>query len=126
MTSFQDFVYFMPKLLIPSVSNYQDNPAEYLHNRVLAFYTFIHWKINWNLLNDELIDWSEEALTKDWGRANKLSKQDYVKRLSSALGKTPEEVESVPTPNIVFELKQFMWDSIWLPLMRTGPYNIFH
>ena len=67
-----------------------------------------------------------ETLTKKWGEANKLSRQDYVERLASALGTSPEDVESGPTPNIVFQLKQFMWDSIWLPLVRRGPYKVFH
>ena len=33
---FPGFVYYMPKLLIPSVSDYQNNPSEYMYSRVLA------------------------------------------------------------------------------------------
>jgi len=126
VSTFPDFVYYLPKLLIPSVSDYQAYPQAYLGNRVLALYTFIHWKINWHFFNNEALDWHEETLTKDWGRANNLSKQDYVERLAAALGKTPEELESVPTPNFIFQVKQFIWDSIWLHLMRRNPYRVFH
>ena len=126
ISSFPDFVFFMPKLLVPSVSNYQENPAEYINNRALALYTFIHWRINWYSFNNETVDWNEETLTKDWGKANNISTQDYVERLAAALGTSQEGVKSVPTPNIIFQLKQFMWDSISLPLMRRGPYRVFY
>ena len=36
VSGFEDFVYYIPKLLIPSVSNYQDNPSGYIHKRALA------------------------------------------------------------------------------------------
>jgi len=125
ISTFPDFVYFVPKLLIPSVSDYQTNPAAYIHNRVIALSTFIHWRTNWPSFNNEVMDWQEDTLTKDWGTANNLSRQDYVDRLATALGTSPEDVESVPIPNLVLELKEFVWDSFWLPLMRTGPYKVF-
>ena len=127
VSGFPDFVYYLPKLLIPSVSNYQDNPAEYIDTRGLALYTFIHWKLNWNNFNNnEKIQWSEVSLTRDWGAANKISTQDYVNKLAEALSTTPETVESVPRPNFPLLLKKFIWNSAWLPLVRRGPYNLLN
>ena len=125
VSGFPDFVYYLPKLLIPSVSNYQDNPAEYIDTRILALNTYIHWKMNWNHFNNnQKIQWSEVSLTRDWGAANKISTRDYVNRLAEALSTTPEQVESVPRPNFTLLLKKFVLDSAWLPLIRTGPYNL--
>jgi len=119
VSSFPDFVYYLPKLLIPSVSNYQDSPAGYIDTRILALYTFIHWKMNWNHLNDnQRIQWSDPSLTRDWGTANKISTQDYVGKLADALSTTPEQVKSAPRPNFALLLNRFVWDSAWLPLAR--------
>ena len=127
VSSFPDFVFSLPKLLIPSVSNYQDSPAGYIDTRILALYIFIHWKMNWNHLNDnQKIQWSEPSLTRDWGTANKISTQDYVSRLADALSTTPEQVKSVSRPIFALLLKQFVWDSAWLPLLRKGPYNLLN
>jgi len=121
VSGFPDFVYYLPKLLIPSVSNYQDNPAEYINTRVLALYTFIHWTLNWNNFNNnEMIQWSEVSLTRDWGAANKNSTRDYVNRLAEALSTTPEQVESVPRPNFLRLLNKFALNSAWLPLKRAA------
>ena len=123
VSSIPDFIYYMPKLLIPTVSSYQDNPASYLYTRCLGLYTFIHWRINWGQYNEK-IQWSDASLTKDWGSANKISKQDYVEKLAGALSANNEEVESSPRPNFPLGKLEFFWDSVWLPLMRTGPYNL--
>ena len=122
VSGFPDFVYYIPKLLIPSVSNYQDNPAGYIYTRLLGLYTYIHWRINWIQLNqknqNKPIQWSEDSLTKAWGAANKISSQDYVKRLAWALSRSTKHVEAVPRPNYELGLKKFIWDSVWPPQFR--------
>ena len=122
VSGFPDFVYYIPKLLIPSVSSYQDNPAGYIHKRVLALYTYIHWRINWIQHNqknhNKPIQWSEDSLTKAWGAANKISSQDYVKRLAWALSTSTKHIEAVPRPNFVLGLKKFIWQSVWPPQFR--------
>ena len=126
VSNFPDFVYYLPKLLIPSVSGYQSSPNSYLWSRALALYTFIHWNINWNLHNDfERIQWKQNSITQNWGLANKISKNDYVEMLADAMAITAKEVESKPRPNFVFSMKEFIWDSIWLPILREDHYNVF-
>ena len=125
VSNFQDFVYFLPKLLIPSVSGYQNNPTSYIWSRALALYTYIHWYINWNLFNDfDRIQWKQDSITQHWGSANKISKNDYVEMLADAMSTNAMEIESKPRPNFVFALKEFVWDSVWLPVLREGPYNV--
>ena len=125
VSNFPDFVYYLPKLLIPSVSGYQNDPTSYLWSRVYALYTFIHWKINWNIYNDfERIQWKQNSITLNWGLATMISKNDYVEMLADAMSTTVKEVESKPRPNFVFSLKEFILDSIWLPILREGPFNV--
>ena len=125
VSNFPDFVYYLPKLLIPSVSGYQNNPSSYIWSRTLALYTYIHWWINWNINNNfEKIQWKQDSITQNWGLANKMSKNEYVEMLADAMATTTTEVESKPRPNFVFSVKEFAWDSVWLPLLREGPYNI--
>ena len=128
VSSFSDFVNYIPKLLIPSVSGYQKNPESYIMIRARALYIFIHWNLNWadyrDTNNIPKIQWNDASLTKDWGVANKISKQDYVRKLASALKTSSGEIESKPRPSFPLNLKQFVWDSIWLPVLRRGPYNI--
>ena len=120
VSGFPDFVYYIPKLLIPSVSNYQDNPAGYIYTRLLGLYTYIQWRINWIQYNQkyQTIQWSEDSLTKTWGAANKISSQDYVKRLAWALSTSTKHIEAVPRPNYVLGLKKFIWQSVWPPQFR--------
>ena len=103
------------------MSDYQDNPGGYIYTRILALYTYIHWKMNWNHLNrNRKIQWSENSLTKSWGAANKISSQDYVERLAVALGTSTQHVEaSVPRPNFLLGLKKFIWRSV-LPSQLRG------
>ena len=125
VSNFPDFVYYLPKLLIPSVSGYRSNPASYLWSRLLALYTYIHWTMNWNIYNDfERIQWKQDSITMNWGLANKKSKNDYVELLANAMSTTPMDIESKPRPNLYLSLTEFVWDSIWLPVLREGPYKV--
>ena len=115
VSNFQDFVYFLPKLLIPSVSGYQNNPTPYIWSRALALYTYIHWYINWNLFNDfDRIQWKQDSITQHWGSANKISKNDYVEMLADAMSTTAMEIESKPRPDFVFSLKGCVGGTVYL------------
>ena len=81
---------------------------------------------NWTLFKKgEKIQWSESSLTKDWGMANDISRQDYVQRLVEALSTSIEDVEAVPRPDFSLGVAEFLKDSALLPLLRRGPYNVF-
>ena len=82
VTNFKTWPYTMTKLLIPSVSEYQENPKAFLHNRVLALYIHINYcllpfmtktkdKNFWNL------DWYDLNLSRQWGKANFESSLHY-------------------------------------------------
>ena len=105
-------------IMNPSLSDYQGNPAGYINRRALALYTYIHWLVNWSDNKAEIIQWSEDSLTKTWGAANKISSQDYVKRLARALSRSTKHIEAVPRPNYVLGLKKFIWQSVWPPQFR--------
>ena len=72
------------------------------------------------------IQWKQDSIPQNWGLANKISKNDYVKMLADAMSTTNIEIESKPRPNFVFALKEFVWDSAWLPILREGPYNVLN
>ena len=75
-TGFPDFVYYKPKLFIPSVGAYENDTGSYIYPRIFALYTFIHWKINWDYFNRyKEIQWAEDSMTKAWGAANKVELQ---------------------------------------------------
>ena len=115
VSAFPDFVYFVPKLLIPSVGNYETDSASYIHHRAVSLYTYIHWKLNWNQVTPVKIQWSQDWLTKAWGEANEISRRDYVERLAEALSTSTTAIEAAPEPNFVLGLKKFIFESVWLP-----------
>ena len=69
-----DFVYLLPKLCIPQVAEYQDKPTEYIYNRVLALYVYLHYskfaKVRKTQNNEPYIQWSDRRLTELWGQVN--------------------------------------------------------
>jgi hypothetical protein len=79
VTNFEDWPYYLAKLLIPSVSDYQNNPEGYLYARILALYSHLNW-----IMMDYLyqgtsphLNWYNVSLSRIWGRANKASAEDY-------------------------------------------------
>lgn len=71
----------MPKLLIPSVANYKNNPDEYIYNRALALYVHIYFvlfdRVNKSENGITEMDWADKELTKLWGEMNKESSLKY-------------------------------------------------
>ena len=111
-------VFSQENIMNPSLSDYQGNPAGYINRRALALYTYIHWLVNWSDNQAKIIQWSEDSLTKTWGAANRISSQDYVKRLAVALGTSTQQVEAVPRPNFPLGLKKFIWETLLPPELR--------
>jgi len=72
--------YIMVKLLIPSVNDYKEEPAEYIYNRGMALYTHIHFelfrRVDFANAGTSEVSWPDEHLRKFFGAANK----DYAKQ----------------------------------------------
>lgn len=79
-----NFPYFIVKLLIPTVSDYQDYPEAFIHHRLTTLWATINYQIAILGLGGPDFDWSSKALTQSWGRVNKESAADYTKQLSEA------------------------------------------
>ena len=81
----QSFPYLIPKLLIPQVADYQDNPAQYLHKRVLALYICLNYLIfdcAKRMGNGTpAVRWDDEELANFWGRSNLESARIYERAL---------------------------------------------
>ena len=82
--SFPNFPYFLVKLLIPTVSGYQDYPAAFIQHRVTALWATINYHIGVVGLGGPHLDWSSKAFTHSWGKVNKESAVDYSKQLAEA------------------------------------------
>ncbi|MDP1689378.1 MAG: hypothetical protein Q8L47_04630 [bacterium] len=81
----QSFPYLIPKLLIPQVANYHENPAQYLHKRVLALYLCLNYLIfdcaNRMGADIPAVHWDEEELAHFWGMCNLESARKYTSAL---------------------------------------------
>lgn len=73
--------YIMVKLLIPSVNDYEDAPAEYIYNRGMALYTHIHFeafrRIDFIKAGTHEICWPDEHLREFFGRLSKKYARHY-------------------------------------------------
>jgi hypothetical protein len=75
--------YCFAKLLIPSVSGYQENPSEYIFNRGFALYAtmnFMLYQYNDEYVSGEtqhVIDWRDERITASFSKVNAQSAQKY-------------------------------------------------
>jgi len=81
VTNFEDWPYYLVKLLIPNVSGYRSDPSTYLFNRVLGLYIHIKWKWMGYLYGYQTalpdMNWIIPKLTRMWGKANYRSKKEY-------------------------------------------------
>ena len=85
VTKFPNFPYFLVKLLIPTVSDYQDYPEAFIHQRVPSLWAAINYHIGYMGLGGHNFDWSTKALTQSWGKVNKESAADYSKQRTEAI-----------------------------------------
>ena len=107
VANFPDFPYYLPKLLIPSVSGYQTHPETFLANRANALNMFINWGIN-RLDRDYFkFNWKTANLIKDMGKANYWSAEDYIYRLAHAISTTSDQLKNDPDPNFLLEIIKF-------------------
>ena len=85
VSHYDNFAYVIPKLLIPSVSGYHDNPKGYIYTRSLALYIHLYSRF---LAKGEAIQagvedpfkWYDVGLTSLWGEVNKESSLDYIEK----------------------------------------------
>ncbi len=81
-----DYPYIIPKLLIPQVANYQNNPKGYIYNRVLALYLCLNYFAFFNVkeakTNQPKLQWSDHKLTSLWGKSNAESAREYESELA--------------------------------------------
>ena len=78
------------KLLIPSVSGYQDHPENYLYPRITALYAKTIHTININAKGGPKINWKNDEFTQTWGRFNRASAKDYEQQLKRVVEKIVE------------------------------------
>ena len=91
-----DFPYYLPKLLIPSVSSYQNQPETFKANRANALNMLFDWGINRLDRDNFRFNWKTAILIKDMGKANYLSAEDYIHRLAYAISKTSDQLRDYP------------------------------
>lgn len=94
VSKFQDYPYIIPKLLIPQVANYQENPNKYLFNRSVALYLYLNFtSFDYSdklLKNEKPINWYDEKLSEDWGKSNSKMAKIYEKEYSK-IARLPRE-----------------------------------
>jgi hypothetical protein len=91
VSHYAEFPYLMPKLLIPQVANYYDSPQEYIYNRGIGLYAFLHFTI-FNQIDrinkgESGFNWYNKQLTNDWGKINLESSNEYSEDIRDFLGK---------------------------------------
>lgn len=81
------FPYYLPKLSIPQVADYQKKPKEYMYNRIIALYLFLNYSefeyIKKTKDQEPYIDWSDKKLTDMWGKSNNECSIKYSKALDT-------------------------------------------
>ncbi len=79
-----EWPYYMAKLAIPEVNDYEDAPAQYINKRALA----LHLMMTFNALQGleggrERLDWSDPDVRRIWGQLNAESAKAYEALASS-------------------------------------------
>lgn len=77
---YENFPYFMAKLLIPSVSGYQGAPEEYMYSRAIALNTHINFELLGRInggASKYSMNWASPGVTKTWGAVNNHSRHGY-------------------------------------------------
>jgi hypothetical protein len=79
--------YIMVKLLIPSVNNYKEAPAEYIYNRGMALYNHIHFeafrRVDFINSGEQDVSWPDTRLRKFWGKKNARYAKQYKREVKS-------------------------------------------
>ncbi|MCU0663166.1 MAG: hypothetical protein MUC50_12680 [Myxococcota bacterium] len=73
--------YILAKLLIPSVNDYEHEPAEYIYNRGMALFVHIHFelmrRIDFTSSGGQEINWPMESIRHFWGKVNRDAANAY-------------------------------------------------
>ncbi len=85
LTQIDNYPFWMVKLLIPQVSDYNDYPEEYIYRRALALYTAEHYIFLGGKEDARdgipTINWPDKTLTAFWGKMNKSAADDYSRQV---------------------------------------------
>lgn len=87
VANYNNFPYFMTKLLIPQVNGFQDLPEEYLFNRIIALWVHANSELFGRIHNKPTINWYNKGLVNAFNIANKHSAQDYQAKITSLSSK---------------------------------------
>lgn len=96
VSEFRNFPFFMVKLLIPQVIEYQKKPAEYMYSRALALYIQAHFELfgrvhgGWS---KESMDWHTREISGLFGPINLQSANNYSAQVKAARASFPKEPE---------------------------------
>lgn len=85
-TRFGDFPFVLPKLIIPSVSGYQEHPEEYIFRRCIALYIYLNFAsfvlVNKKTNESPTLNWHDQELQKIWNQCNESAANDYLASLN--------------------------------------------
>ena len=88
VTRFEDFLYIIPKLLIPQVADYYDKPRNYMYNRAIALYLYLNFSsfdyLEKKKLNKDIIKWHDSELSMEWGKSNGEMAKKYGDKVKKA------------------------------------------
>ncbi|MDO5294221.1 MAG: hypothetical protein Q4F05_15900 [bacterium] len=84
-TRFKDFVYVIPKLLIPAVADYREQPANYIYQRAIALYIYLNWSsfdyLEKQKKNQPCINWHDKSLSLEFAKSNRHMAMHYQRLL---------------------------------------------
>jgi hypothetical protein len=87
VTLFQD-PYIFAKLLIPSVNDFEAEPAEYIYNRGMALFNHINFlvmrRIDCSNTGEQEVTWPMDDVRGLWGTVNRDASNDYNKSVFKA------------------------------------------
>jgi len=97
VTEFEDWVEFPPKLLIPAVSCYQEEPHHYIYGRGVALWIFINYNMLKNYehhaAGNSLYNWNIRNISIDLAKVNLESATHYVKTLAATDNSLGEKIK---------------------------------
>lgn len=98
VTNYPNFPYLFVKLSIPQVAGYQSSPEEYIYNRGLSLYTFIHYelldRVDRRANGDKEVNWRDKTFSKLFGATNKASAKKYEEQLKQKSPQWNKKLES--------------------------------
>ena len=99
VSKMSDYPYILPKLLIPQVADYKNNPTKYLYNRSIALYLYLNYScfdyLEKKKKNIPVINWRDETLTKIWSECNRISSNHFKEELAAIKSARKTRVQQV-------------------------------